>query len=200
MINEGIVTWKVLSSSRSVYISIFSIWKSIQSFIFCSAPGLTVAFDKRTNVQKPRKPQPHVAESSIFPRWFFFFFMSRLQKTARGPAMMIHRLCSICELRYCSNGCQNVISAVGSVLQWPLIRLRVHCWNVVLSISGGCNVNMFFSTSGSYCTGEISGVQMFNDLHPNKMISLGSHSWIMTPIKSHLSPLICNSYSSCSCT
>lgn len=134
------------------------------------------------------------------PGDFFFFLWVGCRRLRGVPQWWFIGYVASATLRYCSNGCQNVISAVGSVLQWPLIRLRVHCWNVVLSISGGCNVNMFFSTSGSYCTGEISGVQMFNDLHPNKMISLGSHSWIMTPIKSHLSPLICNSYSSCSCT
>lgn len=125
----------------SVILAFFSIWKSLQSFIFCSALSLTVAFDNWTNVQSSQaNPVLQKVPSSLGD----FLFLSRLQKTARSPATMIHRLCSICELRYCSNGCPNVISAVGSVVQSPLSGLWAHCWNMVLSISGGCNVNMLF--------------------------------------------------------
>lgn len=200
MINEGIVKWKVLSSSRSVYISIFSIWKSIQSFIFCSAPGLTVAFDKRTNVQKPRKPQPHVAESSIFPRWFFFFLWVGCRRLRGVPQWWF--------IGYVASASWDTVATAVKTWYPQLDRCcndHLLGWGFIVEMwcflsQEGAMLTCFFSTSGSYCTGEISGVQMFNDLRPNKMISLGSHSWIMTPIKSHLSPLICNSYSSCSCT
>lgn len=45
---------------------------------------------------------------------------SKLAPNVWCPGTMIHRLCSICGLRYCSTGCQNMISVVRSVTQWPL--------------------------------------------------------------------------------
>lgn len=74
----------------------------------------------------------------------------------RSPGGMIHRLCSICAPRYRSSGCQNVISTAGSLVRWPLSRLRAQRWNMALPIPGGCNVNMLFLPMGTTVLGRLT--------------------------------------------
>ncbi len=54
---------------------------------------------------------------------------SKLPPNVWRPGTIIHRLCSICELRYCSRRCQNMISTAGSVSQWPPSH-EFHCFNI----------------------------------------------------------------------
>lgn len=110
----------------------------------CNTTGLTGHRPRQlplTNRWMCSSCKPCVAKHSIFPSGFFWFGCGSLCN--RSPGTMIHRLCSICKPRYCS-GCQNGISLVGSVVQWPLSGLSAQHWNMALSIPGGCNVNILF--------------------------------------------------------
>lgn len=172
--NVGMIKWKVLSSLHSVYLP-FSLWKSIEFFSstpwICNATGHRPRQLPLTNRWMCSGFANHVLQNIPSSPVDFVFWVGCGRLCNRSPGTMIHRLCSICEPRYCSSGCQNGISPVGSVVQWPLSGLSAQLWNMVLSIPGGCNVNMlFFSTNGNYCTGEINGVQMLTFLQIKRQV------------------------------